>query len=135
MREGMNGRFRFAVMLFGVLVSVAIGVVSYNMGVSHGLAMSGPAAAGQSGAPGVAAFGPYGPYGWYRPWGFGFFPFAPFLFIFFWFFLLRGMFWGGFHRRRWHYVGPYDVPPSFDEWHRRAHDRMNGRVPPEPEVR
>jgi hypothetical protein len=135
MREAMNGRFRLVVMLIGILGSVAIGVVAYNMGVSHGLAMSAPAAAGQSGAPVAVPYGAYGPYGWYRPWGFGFFPFAPFLFIFFWFFLLRGLFWGGFRRRRWYYPGPYDVPPSFDEWHKRAHDRMNGRVPPEPEVR
>jgi hypothetical protein len=131
MREAVNSRFRMAVVVVGVLSSIAIGVVAYNMGVSHGLEISAAAGA-QSGVPGGV---PYGPYGWYRPWGFGFFPFAPFLFIFFWFFLLRGLFWGGFHRRRW-YAGAYDVPPSFDEWHRRAHERMNGRVvPPEPEVR
>jgi hypothetical protein len=103
----------------GVLGSLAIAVIAYNMGVSHGLAIGVPAAGGQ-----------------YHPWGFGFFPFAPFLFIFFWFFLLRGLFWGGFHRRRWYYPGPYDVPLSFDEWHRRAHDRMSERAAPsEPEVR
>ena len=133
MREAMNGRFRLAVVLIGMLGSVAIAVIAYNMGVSHGLAIGAPAAGGQSGVPGAAV---YGPYGWHHPWGFGFFPFAPVLFIFFWFFLLRGLFWGGFHRRRWYYPGPYDVPPSFDEWHRRAHDRMSERAaPPAPEVR
>ena len=44
-------------------------------------------------------------------------------FVLFWFVLLRAVFWGGRYRR-WcgHY--PTGVPPAFDEWHRRAHERM-----------
>jgi len=37
---------------------------------------------------------------------------------------VRGLFWGGHWRRRRYYGGPYDLPPAFDEWHRRAHERM-----------
>jgi hypothetical protein len=60
---------------------------------------------------------------WPRPWGFGFgfFPFFPLFFILFWAFVLRGMFWrGGWRGRGCGYDG---VPPAFDEWHRRAHEK------------
>ena len=117
----MDRRFRWAVVLAALLGAAAIGVVSYNVGVSQGLAIGATATAGTpSGAP--AYLPAYGPYGWYRPWGFGLF--GPFFFILFWFFVFRLFFWGGFHRRRWHYGGPYDAPRAFDEWHRRAHERM-----------
>jgi hypothetical protein len=127
----MDTRFRWAIVLAALVGAVAIGVVSYNAGMSHGLAMSavtagGTAAAGT--AAGAPFYPPYGPYGWYRPWGFGFGIFGPFLFILFWFFVIRLLFWGGFHRRRWYYSGPYDGPRAFDEWHRRAHERMNSQT-------
>ena len=112
----MDRRFKLAAVLAAVLLAVAVGVIAYNAGVSHGLAIAGSA--------GPAPTGPFPPYGWYRPWGFGFF--GPFLFVLFWFFLLRVLFWGGFYRRRWMYPGFQDAPPSFDEWHRRAHERMSG---------
>ena len=119
----MDRRFRWAVLVAAVLGGVAIGVVSYNAGVSHGLAMGATAgAASVSPVPGA----PFGPYGWYRPWGFGF---GPFVFLLFWFLVFRLFFWGGFHRRRWYYRGPYNTPPSFEEWHRRAHERMNSEAP------
>ena len=79
-------------------------------------------------AIGPAAGAPAGmivPYGWYRPWGFGLF--GPFMLVVFWFLLFRIFFWGGFHRRRWHYPGVYEAPQAFEEWHRRAHDRMSGQ--------
>jgi hypothetical protein len=113
------GRFRWAGFVAAVLVAVAVGVTSYNVGVSHGLAIG--AQASGAAVPAVP-YGPYGPYGWYRPWGFGFF--GPFVFVLFWFLIFRFVFSGGFHRRRWH-RGPYDAPPAFEDWHRRAHDRMN----------
>ena len=106
----MDRRFRGAAVLTAVLAAAIVGVVSYNAGVSHGLAIS-PAVAN---AP-VGAFGP--PYGWYRPWGFGF-GFGPLFFLVFWFLALRLFFWGGMHRRRGQY---------FEEWHRRAHERMNNQ--------
>jgi hypothetical protein len=44
--------------------------------------------------------------------------------------VFRFLFWGG--RRRWHrygpYDGPYEGPGSFDDWHRRAHERMNNQT-------
>ena len=114
----MNRRFARAALFAAALVAVAVGVVSYNAGVSHGLAIAAP-------PPGAPA-GAVGPYYWYRPWGFGFGPLAILLF---WFLLFRVFFWGGFHRRRWYYPGPYDIPPRFEEWHRRAHERMNSQPP------
>jgi len=112
----MNRHFTWAGVLGAVLVATIVGVVSYNLGFSHGLAI-GPAA----GAPA----GMIMPYGWYRPWGFGLF--GPFLLIVFWFLLFRTFFWRGFHRRRWPYPGVYDAPHAFEEWHRRAHERMSGQ--------
>jgi hypothetical protein len=113
----MDQRFRWAAAAAAVLFTVIVGVVSYNAGVSHGLAVSAPAAGA---APGTVV-----PLYWH-PWGFGFFPFA---FVLFWLLLFRVGFWGGFYRRRWYYGGPHDVPPSFEEWHRRAHERMNDAPP------
>ena len=113
----MEYRRRWAALLAAVLFAVVVGVVSYNAGVSHGITVAAPAL---SAAPGAVA-----PYYWHRPWGFGF-GFFPFAFVLFWFLAFRFAFWGGFHRRRWYYGGPGGVPPSFDDWHRRAHEQMNG---------
>jgi hypothetical protein len=124
----MDRRFRWAAMLTLLLVAVVVGVVSYNAGVSHGLAVSAVANSASGGQVPPVPYGPYGPYGWYRPWGFGF-GFGPLLFVLFWFLIFRLIFWGGYHRRRWHYRGPYDTPPAFEEWHRRAHERMNTQTP------
>jgi hypothetical protein len=115
----MEHRFRWMAVLAIVLVGVVVGTIAYNAGMSHGLAVSAPAVAAQ-GAPAPAV------YYRYHPWGFGFFPLG---ILFFWFLVARLLFWGG--GRRWHrygpyYPGPYD-PPSFDEWHRRAHERMNNQ--------
>ena len=125
MHNGFGMR-RWAVVLLAVLAAVAIGTVTYQAGVSHGLALQPPvvAAPPAAGAPPVAPGPyPYYPYGYYRPWRFGFF--GPLLFVFFWIFLLRGIFfWGGWGRRhRWH-GDPNYWPDRFDDWHRRAHDRM-----------
>ena len=133
----MDRRFRWAAVLAAVLFAVAIGGVAYNVGVSHGVAIGAvaPIASAPSAAPAVPfapyAYGPY-PYGWYRPWGFGF---GPIMFVLFWFLAFRFLFWGGMRRRQWHYRGPGDVPPSFEEWHRRAHERLNGQTPPSTEAR
>jgi hypothetical protein len=112
----MNGRGslrRWAGVLVAVIIAAVVGVVAYNAGVSHGLAISGQVA---------AAPPPYGPYyGWYRPWGFGFA--FPLLFLGFWFLLARSFFWGAPWRRRY-YAGMHELPPAFEEWHRQAHERM-----------
>ena len=125
MHNGFGMR-RWGVVLLAVLAAVAIGTVMYQAGVSHGLALQPPVVAAPpvAGAPPVAPGPyPYYPYGYYRPWRFGFF--GPLLFVFFWIFLFRGIFfWGGWGRRR-HWQGdPNYWPERFDDWHRRAHDRM-----------
>jgi hypothetical protein len=104
-----------------VLVAAAVGVVAYSAGVNHGLAV---AATSSSLPPGAAA-----PYLWHRPWGFGFL--GPLGFVFLWVLLARFFFWGGLYRRGWH-RGDYEGPRGFDEWHRRAHERMNQQPPAEP---
>jgi len=111
----MDRRFRWIAALTAVFGAVAVGVLSYNAGVSHGLAI-GPALAN---APNPQAV----PYGWYRPWGFGF-GFGPLFFLLFWFLAVRLFFCGGFYRRRWYGEG-YGGPAAFEEWHRRAHEGMN----------
>ncbi|PYQ45685.1 MAG: hypothetical protein DMF77_03455 [Acidobacteria bacterium] len=109
-----RGRLLIGV-LAAALLAVVIGVAAYNAGVSHGLAQQ----------IAVSVPGAY-PYPWPRPWGFGFGFFFPLLFGFL---LLRLLFWGGYGHRRcrrgpgFYGAGPYDVPPGFDEWHRRAHER------------
>lgn len=111
-------RFRWAGVLFVTLVAAAVGFFAYSAGVAHGLA-----SAGQLAAPGSA---PFPPYGWYRPWGFGFgFLFAPFFFFLLFAFAMRGLFWAGRRRQACFGGGYYGAgPQAFDEWHRRAHDRM-----------
>ena len=115
-----SGWFRGAVFLGILLLSATAAVVAYNIGVSHGLAQQ-LAAQGTQLPP-----YPY-PYGWYRPWGFGF-GFPILFFVLIWLVVVRGLFWG----RRWrhgYYAGGHGVPPAFEEWHRRAHDRLKENRP------
>jgi len=128
------GMRRWALVLVAVLAAVAIGTVTYQAGVSHGLALQPPVAVAPpaAGAPPVAPGPyPYYPYGPYHPWRFGFF--GPLLFVFFWIFLFRGIFFwgGGGWRRRWDRDSSY-WPERFDDWHRRAHDRMRDAPSPPP---
>ena len=111
---------KWAVAALVGLVAIGVGVVAYNFGVSHGVALNAPVTAGTT--PGGAPVIVY-PYGWHRPWGFGFGFVFPFLFLAFWFFAARALFWRG-PWRRWHDSGPYEIPARFDEWHRRAHEQM-----------
>jgi drug/metabolite transporter (DMT)-like permease len=102
-------RYWWGVALLVVALTIITGAVAYNIGLSQGLAQV--AASADAPAP-----PPY-PYYWHRPWGFPLF--FPLLFVF-WIVLFRGFFW-----RPW---GPWyhGGPPSerFEEWHRRAHERM-----------
>lgn len=109
-----RSRYGWALALLLIVLTAAIGAVAYNVGMSHGLAQ----VADSAGPP------PY-PYPWHGPWGFGFFPLFPLLFVFFWVLLIRGL-WG----RPWRhhsYGGPF-YRESFDDWHRRAHERMEGKA-------
>jgi hypothetical protein len=119
----MNGSYRrhgLARVMLGVLLAVVVGLVAYNLGFSHGLAQ-------HVAAPPAGAY-PWAPH----PWGFGFFPVL--FFLLFWFFVVRVLFWGVAGRRAWRYgrgcgpgygygYGGGGLPPMFDEWHRRAHER------------
>ena len=118
----MNGhRFRGAAVIGIVLLSAIAAVAAYNVGFSHGVAQQLVTQGGQ--LPAVLY-----PYGWYRPWGFGF-GFPILFFVLLWFLVARALFW----RRRWHhgygYPGWGGVPPAFDEWHRRAHERLKEEKP------
>ncbi len=119
----MKARFVLQVMAALVLIVAlgGLGVFVYNAGVAQGLAASGKLVVPEGGvAPYPYVAGPF----WYRPWGFGFvgclFPLA---FIFLALVLLRGLFWRG--HAAWHgHHGHWDkdVPPMFEEWHRKAHE-------------
>ena len=113
----MGYRLRWVAVLTAVLFAVLVGVAAYNAGVSHGLAVAAPAA---ERAPGAVT-----PFYGYRPWGFGF-GFFPLGFVLFWLLVLRVGFWGGCRRRYGYYRWRDEGPSSFDEWHRRAHERMAG---------
>jgi hypothetical protein len=125
-----EGRWRWVLPLVVVLASAAVALIGYNIGVSHGIAQ---------GAGADVDF-----YGWHRPWGFGFM--FPLLFFVLWFVMLRGLFWGwGWGppwawRRRYYYPGEHEPHPMaegapdpwqrrFEEWHRRAHERMKENPP------
>jgi hypothetical protein len=111
----MNRRLAWGALLFALIAATLVGVVSYNAGVSHGLAI-GPAAA-------VAPPAGAARYAYYRPWGFGW-GLAPLFFLFWWFtwfVVFRGLLWGGMYRRCGY--GPGWRTGAFDEWHRRAHER------------
>jgi hypothetical protein len=103
-------RYRWLGVLGGVLLAAVVGVVAYNAGYADGFATQVPA----------AAQGPQYGYRWH-----GGFWLGPLLLVFFWFVVARAFWW---RRPRWHYryAGvPCDMPTGvFDEWHRRAHDRM-----------
>jgi len=112
----MDNQFRISRLLtatFAVLVAGGIAALAYQAGVSHGLALQIPSGAAAAAVP---------PYYFYRPWGSGFGFFPIFFFIFLWIVVSRALFWRG---RRWHRAYCVDGPPAFEEWHRRAHERMN----------
>jgi hypothetical protein len=114
----MRYGFRWMAGLAVLVVSAAVGAIAYNAGVAHGLALS-TGAAGDAARNAVA----YYPY---RPWGFGFFPFGV---LVFWFLAARLFFRGGGWRGGWQYPGPGGRAATFDDWHRRAHERMNSQPP------
>lgn len=115
----MDERFgpsRWLPWVIAIVAAVIAATVAYNAGLSQGLA-------GQ--AAGAATV--------YR--GRGFSPLW-LLFGLFWFFaIFRGCWWGGprywGYRRYYRGHGPWDedVPPDFDEWHRRAHEREKNGAP------
>lgn len=132
----MNGRLVFRILYAVILITVlaGFGIMIYNAGIAQGIAAGGSFIAPVQPSQDMgAAQLPYRYYGYgpfIRPWGFGFFPFGclfPLLFFFLFFALFRGFFFRGWRGRGWnspHYHGwggGQDVPPPFEEWHRRSH--------------
>ena len=127
MESDYRRRGGWVVALAAVLLAAFVGYFAYNAGVAHGVVAGQQISAGGATAAVPPAIPPaywygYG-YGWHRPWGFGFFPF--FFLLFFFFIALRALAWGGgWRRHRCYGYGGYYDPPTFDDWHRRAHERM-----------
>ena len=123
----MEGEFtmrRGVAVVLALVAAVAIGALAYQAGFSHGLAVQAPAG---------AAFRYDG------PWRFGFV--GPLVSLFVFFFILRALMfalfgWGWGWRRRWWrdgaYFDPHHGPYEFDEWHRRAQERMRDDRAPAP---
>jgi hypothetical protein len=102
----MERRFHWGMFALLVLTAVAVGMLSFNAGVSHGLALSA--------AP---------PYYWHRGWGWGF-GVGPIFVLLFWFMMFgvfRALLWGGGYRRRWY-------PRDLEGWHRRMHEEMDKKA-------
>jgi hypothetical protein len=111
---------RWGIILLALVVALAIGVGAYNYGFSQGV-VSSPQVATAIRDGGHVAY----PYAWhYGPFGFGFFPLFPFFAILVWILIARAIFWGRPWRGHRGWYGPGDVPPMFDEWHRRAHEQQ-----------
>ena len=107
-----------ALLLVAVLAAMAMGSYGYRVGLAQGLADAGR----------LPAVPPYAyAHGGHGPFFFG----GPLVGLLFFFLLLsavRGA-WGG---RRWAHAGGHcrsDVPPRFEEWHRRAHESMEKDAP------
>ena len=123
----MNDRSPFRAIFFLLLIlagAAAVGFWAYQAGVQHGMADAGRlAAVPPEGATHIYVTP------WPGPWHGGYFPIFPLIFGFvIVLFLLRGFAWRGRGG-----CGPRwrdGVPPAFDEWHRRAHERMGGSAPP-----
>jgi hypothetical protein len=117
--------WRVLIALVLVAAIIGIGAYAYNIGMAQGLAQKVQAPAG-----GPVQM-PYLRYG-HPFFGFGFGLFGclvPLFLIFLVFGSMRALFWHGpmgwraMHHRRWgwHDENGREVPPFFDEWHRRAH--------------
>ena len=110
----MNNRSKMTILAaswLAVAAAVGIGMIAYNLGVTHGLTESGRMVSPPAGTPYV--------YLWPRPWGFGFGFVFPLMFIALWFFVVRRRLWRGSWGSGGY--GNSGVPPMFEEWHRRAH--------------
>lgn len=106
-------RFRVIVGALAIVLLAGVALLSYNLGAARGIVEGAcMVATPDSGAQSAPA--------WPRAWGLGLgFGLVPLFFILFWILTFRGFFW----RRGWGWRGYRhcgDVPPSFDEWHRRA---------------
>jgi hypothetical protein len=118
----------FVVLLLVLAAAAAVGVGAYNAGVSHGVAEASRTVA-------VPVEGAARVYVWPGPWGgqgYGYVPFFPIVAFVFVLLLFRGLLMrGAWHGRGRCGYGHDGVPPAFEEWHRRAHERQ--APPPAPD--
>jgi hypothetical protein len=135
------------VMVFIIIAAIAgLGVFAYQAGLANGAAQ----VAVTNGAPGAVVQAPYMMPYWGGPFGFHHFGFfgifgllIPIFFFLIIFSAIRGLFWGrhygmhGWHHGRmdmrhgdWDKEGT-DVPPFFEEMHRRMHERDREAGKPE----
>jgi hypothetical protein len=132
------GMRRWAVVALAIVAAVVIGGVAYQAGVSQGLALQPPPAVAAPAAPdgAQAAPAPYYRYRYYEPWRFGFGFMGPVISILLFVFVIRAISWGlfgwGWRRRWWYHDYPDYGPSRFDDWHRRAHERMRDDRSPAP---
>jgi hypothetical protein len=128
--------WRVLVALVLVAAIVGIGAYAYHLGMAQGIAQKIVAPAGQADPL------PYFYYG-HPFFGFGFGAFGcliPLFLLFVVFGSLRALLWHGpmgwrhMHRRNWGWHGENDrdVPPFFDEWHRRAHAKPEDKPEDKP---
>jgi len=118
----MNRRIAagIALVLIALVAGAVIGTTAYRAGVVRGFADAGRLPVPDPGSA-VAPPAYYGPFWYHGPWAFGPWGFVfPLLFIWLMLALLRGLFWG--RRCGGHGTWDRDVPPRFEEWHRRAHE-------------
>ncbi len=129
--------FRIVMALILIAALVGIGLYAYNAGIARGVAQNIQVQTGNPPTTTIPYYAyPYGPhFFWWG--GFGILGcLIPLFLIFLAFSALRGLMWFG--PRRWHHFrhgqwgvppesGQGDwhegVPPMFDEWHRRSHQK------------
>ena len=107
--NGSRTRSAWFFVLAAVLLSALAGFMTYNVGVSHGLAQTAV-------AQGVPA-PPYG-YPYWRPWEFGF-GFPILFFVLLWFVLLRGL---------WVARGATGITPGQAGFHHRSTNGIVART-------
>ena len=124
-----------------VLIAAVAGIAffAYQAGFAHGSPVTLQAPSGQT-APAPYPY-PYPYYGvpFFRPWGWGFGCFGILIPVFLFFLLFhafRVLLWGprwGWGRHHGYGRGwnGGEVPPMFDEWHKRAHNPSPGEQPEE----
>jgi hypothetical protein len=117
-------------LLLALAAAAAVGLGAYQAGVQHGFVEAGrTAAVPVEGTSHIYVV----PGAWHGPWHGGFFPLFPLIVGFVLIaFVVRGRGWRGRGGCGYGDRGGRrdDVPPAFDEWHRRAHERMAGSPPP-----
>jgi hypothetical protein len=121
-----------AVAMLGLAAAAAIAVGAFQAGSAHGFAEAGRSVAIPSEAATHIYVSPH-PI---------FLPFGPLFALLIAFLVVKAVLWGGPWRRGGCGRGGHDgVPPAFEEWHRRVHERQDHErqhrpgTPPDPSSR